>query len=70
MLEIDFVEDLPVIDLVMVAGLVPDAVFILKATQRVPAYQARVIVGQFLHAGIAQFRPLGVIPLTWSGSAG
>src|SRR6185437_7090080 len=61
-LAVDFVEDLPVRNAEVVAGLVPHPQLVGEATLGVPLDQPRVVVGQLFTRWIAQFRTLRVIP--------
>ena len=69
MLVLRLVENLPVIDLVMMAGVVTVAQFVGESSMCVPAHQPGVVIADFLHAGIAQLRPLFVTPVDFIGIA-
>ena len=62
MLEFDFVQDLPVRDRVVIAGLMAFAELVGEPAFRVPRQQPGVIIGNLLHAGIAQLGSFFVFP--------
>ena len=61
-LEIDFVQYLPVRDRVVISRLVTLAKLVCEAAFRVPGDQPRKVIGHFLHAWISQFGSLFVGP--------
>ncbi len=62
MLKIRLVEHFPVVDLVMVAGLVEGAELVGEAALRVPGHQAGEVFAQFLQRRVAQLVALLVVP--------
>ena len=67
---IDFVENFPIIDLVVMVGVVALPEFIRESALRVPTHQARVVIPHFLQTGIAELRSLLVVPGYLVGIAG
>ena len=67
MLKINFVQNLPVRDRIVVARLVPLAEFIREASLGVPGEQPGVVLGHFLHSRVAEFSPLFIIPTDLRG---
>ena len=62
-LKINLVEHLPIRHFVVVAGIVPNTVFIGEAAIRIPAHQPCIVVTQIFAAGVAQLCALRVVPV-------
>ena len=61
-LDVRLIQHFPVVDLVVMAGLVPLTEFIRKAPICVPTRDASKIIGSLVEGGIAKFRALLIIP--------
>src|ERR1700756_373001 len=62
MLEVDFIQNFPVRNQVVIAGLMTFTEFVCETTFGVPGEQASIIVGDFLTRGIAKLGSLLVVP--------
>ena len=62
MLEFNFIEDLPIGNLIVMPGVPTLTVFVCESTLRVPGEETSEVVGRFLHRRIPQFSSLGVVP--------
>ena len=61
--EIDFVEHFPISDFVVMSRRMILAKFIGESTTGIPTDEACIVIPQFMQTGIAQFRPLRIVPV-------